>query len=252
MSADFVLVAPPLVLLLLAALACALLARGEQARRERQAQVVDALRPRSRDGAFAPWPEPRPAGTLAAAGLGHAFPDREEPEMSVSPAPRLEDDVLVTADGYRRLCIELEALQTVRRAALTEQLREAREDSDPDNPVLFDLLEEQAQLEGRISLLEAQVAAAQVVRHAADGSAGIGSCVRVRHCDSGDVAEYDLVGPIESDVGNGRVSVGAPVGRALLGRVGGDTVVVDTPGGPKQLEILSVIAAGARDARKAA
>lgn len=140
----------------------------------------------------------------------------------------------------------------MRRGALTEQLREAHEDSDPDNPLLFDLLEEQAQLEGRISVLEAQVAAAQVVRHAADGSAGIGSCVRVRHCDSGDIAEYDLVGPIESDVGNGRVSVGAPVGRALLGRVGGDTVVVETPRGPAQLEILAVIAADERHAREAA
>ena len=172
--------------------------------------------------------------------------------MSATPAPHVEDDVLVTADGYKRLCVELEALRTVRRAALTEQLREAREDRDIDNPLLFDLLEEQAQLEGRISLLEARVAAAQVVRHAADGSAGIGSCVRVRDCDSGDVAEYDLVGPIESDAGNGRVSVGAPVGRALLGRVGGDTVVVDTPRGQKQLEILAVIAADAGDAREAA
>jgi transcription elongation factor GreA len=172
--------------------------------------------------------------------------------MSASPALRAQDDVLITADGYTRLRAELEMLRTVRRAALTEQLRETREDGDPDNPLLFDLLEEQAQLEGRISLLEARVAAAQVVRHAADGSAGIGSCVRVRHCDSGDVADYDLVGPIESDVGNGRVSVGAPVGRALLGRVGGDTVVVDTPCGPKQLEVLAVICAGAGNATEAA
>jgi transcription elongation factor GreA len=204
-----------------------------------------------RDGAFAPWPKPRPAGTLAAAGLGHAFPDREEFEMSAAPALHAEDDVLVTAGGYERLRTELEMLRTVRRAELTEQLREAREDSDPDNPVLFDLLEEQAQLEGRISLLEAQVAAAQVVGHTADGSAGIGSCVRVRHCDSGDVAEYDLVGPTESDVGNGRVSVGAPVGRALLGRVAGDAVVVETPRGPRQLEILAV-SPGAGDTRAVA
>jgi transcription elongation factor GreA len=164
--------------------------------------------------------------------------------VSALPALDAEDALLVTAHGYERLCAELETLRTVRRAALTEQLREAREDGDPDNPVLFDLLEEQAQLDGRISLLEAQVAAAQVVRPAADGAAGIGSCVRVRHCESGDVAEYDLVGPIESDVGNGRVSVGAPVGRALLGRCGGETVVVETPRGRQQLEILAVIPVG--------
>ena len=172
--------------------------------------------------------------------------------MSASPALRDDDDLLMTPAGYERLRDELELLRTVRRAALTEQLRETREDGDPDNPLLFDLLEEQAQLESRISLLEAQVVSAQVVRHAADGSAGIGSSVRVRHCDSGDVAEYDLVGPIESDAGNRRVSVEAPVGRALLGRVCGDTVVVDTPRGPTRLEVLAVSAAGAADVKEAA
>lgn len=172
--------------------------------------------------------------------------------MSASPERPTEDDLLITAAGYERLRSELEMLRTVRRAELTEQLRETREDGDADNPLLFDLLEEHAQLERRISLLDAQVSAAQVVQHAADGSAGIGSSVRVRHCDSGEVAEYDLVGPIESDAGRGRVSVGAPVGRALLGRACGDTVVVDTPRGPKQLEVLAVVAAGAGDVKEAA
>jgi transcription elongation factor GreA len=229
MALTWSLITPPLVLLLLGALACASVARGEQARREQQARIVDALRSRR---------EP--------------IPDREELEMNVSPAPQVEKDLLVTAHGYERLRAELETLRTVHRAALTEQFREAREDRDPDNPALFDLLEEQVQLEGRISLLEAQVAGAQVVRPTGDGAAAIGSRVRVRHCDSGDVAEYDLVGPIESDVGNGRVSVAAPVGRAVLGRMGGDTVIVATPRGPKQLEILAVKAADPRDAREAA
>jgi transcription elongation factor GreA len=172
--------------------------------------------------------------------------------MSASPAPHVEDDFLVTAEGYSRLRAELETLRTVRRPALTEQLREAREDNDPDNPALFDLLEEQAQLEARISLLAAQVAGAQVARPADNGAAAIGSSVRVRHRDSGEVAEYDLVGPIEADVGNGRVSIAAPVGRALLDRVRGDIVVVETPRGLKRLEILSVAPARGADARKAA
>lgn len=172
--------------------------------------------------------------------------------MSVSPGPRAEDDLLITAGGHGRLRAELELLRTVRRSALTEQLRETREDGDPDSSLLFELLEEQAQLEARINLLETLVAAARVVSHAADGSAGIGSRVRVRHRDGGDVAEYELVGPIEADIGNGRVSVGSPVGRALLGRRHGETVVVETPRGPKHLEILAVVAAGARHAKEAA
>jgi transcription elongation factor GreA len=161
-------------------------------------------------------------------------------------------DVPVTAAGYAHLRHELETLREVRRPQLAEHFRQAREDSDPDNPVLFDLFEEQAQLEARINALEAQVAAARVVAPTADGSAGIGSSVRVRHCDSGEIAEYELVGPIESDAGNGRVSVEAPVGRALLGGRRGETVLLDTPRGSEQLEILSVGLVGGRAAKRAA
>ena len=100
----------------------------------------------------------------------------------------------------------------MRRPTLAEQLREARDDGDPDNPVLFDLVEELEQLERRINLLEAQVAAARVALPAGDGAAGIGSCVRVRYCDSDEVAEYHLVGPIEPHVGNNRVSIFSDLG----------------------------------------
>lgn len=171
--------------------------------------------------------------------------------MSAWRVATVDEDLLVTAVGYDQLCAELEALRTVRRREMAERLREVREDGDPDNPLLFDLLEEQAQLEWRIAVLEAQAAAARIVAPAADGRAGIGSCVRVRHSDGGEVAEYDLVGVIEADVGNGRVSVGAPVGRALVGHRRGDSVAVETPCGTTRLEILSVRPL-ARASRKAA
>jgi transcription elongation GreA/GreB family factor len=96
------------------------------------------------------------------------------------------------------------------------------------------------------------VAAARIVGPAADGTAGIGSCVRLRHGDSGEIAEYELVGPIESDVGSGCVSVGAPVGRALVCRRRGSTVAVETPRGTMQLEILSVVPVVQRAAKEAA
>ena len=171
--------------------------------------------------------------------------------MSAFPATIVED-VLVTADGYGHLCAELETLRTLRRQEMAAQLRAVREDGDPDNPALFDLLEEQARLEARVALLEEQTAAARIVPPAADGTAGIGSRVRVRHDDSGEVADYQLVGAIESDVGNGRVSVVAPVGRALLGHRRGDWVTVETPRGTMQLEVLSVRPPAQRQAREAA
>jgi transcription elongation factor GreA len=170
----------------------------------------------------------------------------------VSAFPAASDgELLVTASGYGRLVDELNALRTVRRSELAEHFRQVREDADPDNPVLFDLLEEQAQLEALISLLEAQLASARIVEPSGDGSAAIGSRVRVRHA-GGEIAEYELVGPVESDPGNGRVSVEAPVGRALVGARRGDVVLIETPRATEQLEILSVRSAAPSRARSAA
>lgn len=191
------------------------------------------------DGAIAPWPYVDRESTLVSADLGYVFIEREECEVNTFAAA-IDGDVVVTADGYRKLCAELETLRTVRRQELTEYVRDARADRDPDNPMLFDLLEEQAKLEGRINFLDAQVALARIAGPANDGTAGIGSCVRVRNCGNDDVAEYYLVGAVESDVSVGRVSVEAPVGRALLGRRGGETVSVETPLGTMRLERLSV------------
>jgi transcription elongation factor GreA len=143
--------------------------------------------------------------------------------------------------GGDQAAAELERLRTNGRVEMSERLREAREDGDlANNPALYELLEEQVQLERRIAILEGQLAAAEVVVPAADGAASIGSFVRVRDGQAGDLAEYELVGPIEADIANGRVSVEAPVGRALLGPGAGAVLDVKTPSGTLGLKILSV------------
>jgi transcription elongation factor GreA len=151
-----------------------------------------------------------------------------------------DQTLLISAEGYEQRCRELDDLRNEARRDFGERLREARQEGDfADNPGLYDLLEEQAQLERRIALLEAQLAAAEIVAPATDGRAGIGSLVRV--CDGdGATFEYELVGPLESDLDNGRVSIGAPVGQALLGQRTGACVEVAAPRGPVKLEIVSV------------
>jgi transcription elongation factor GreA len=154
--------------------------------------------------------------------------------------------LIVTPDGYEQLRSELERLCTEGRAEMSERLREAREDGPlADNPALYELLEEQVRLERRIATLEGRLAAAEIVVPAADGAAGIGSVVRVRDRQTGDLAEYELVGPIESDIANGRVSIDAPVGRALVRRTAGAVVDVETPSGKLGLQVLSVRTPGA-------
>ena len=152
-----------------------------------------------------------------------------------------ENRVLMTAEGFERLCGELEELRTGERRRLAELLREARADGAlDDNPALFDLLDEHAHLEQRIATLEAQLAAAEIAPPPRDGRVGIGSIVRVRDSTGGDVFEYELVGPLEADAANGRITSAAPVGRALLGRRRGARVEVATPRGTVALDVLGV------------
>jgi transcription elongation factor GreA len=153
----------------------------------------------------------------------------------------VEDGQLITADGLERLQRELEELRDFGRRDLAERFRSARHDGDvAENPALIGLLEEQGQLERRIAVLEMQVASARVVAPARGGVAGLGTSVRVRDGANGEIAEYTLVGALEADVGNGRVSLAAPVGRALVGRRKGDVVEVETPRGTISLEVLDV------------
>jgi transcription elongation factor GreA len=148
--------------------------------------------------------------------------------------------VLISAEGYERLCRELELLRTDARRELAERMRDARQDGDlADNPALHDLFEEQQQLERRIVALEGELAAAEIAAPAAEGHAGVGSVVRVRDAD-GATSQYELVGPLESDAGNGRVSIAAPVGQALLHQRAGTRVEVQAPRGRHALEVISV------------
>ena len=164
-----------------------------------------------------------------------------------------DETLLVTADGYAQLLAELELLTTRARSELSARLREARADGDlADNPALLDALEEQAQLEGRIALLEARRQAACIVVPSSDGTAGIGSRVRLRDVGTGELVEYELVGPIEGNASSGRVSVEAPVGRALVGAGAGDVVAVDAPRGTLRFTVISVDSDGGRAREKAA
>jgi transcription elongation factor GreA len=155
---------------------------------------------------------------------------------------------LITREEYEYLRAEIAKLCDA-RPEMIERLRAARDNGNlDDNPMLYDVLEEQAQLEHRITHLRGQLAAAKVVQPNGDGIAGIGNSVRLRDLATNEVVEYELVGGIEANVGDGRVSIAAPVGRAVLGARAGEVVDVTTPRGNIQVEVLEVRAISARKA----
>jgi transcription elongation factor GreA len=109
-------------------------------------------------------------------------------------------------------------------------------------------LEDQEFLERRITTLEAVLAVARVVDHPPrDGTVGVGSRVRLRDIDSGNTTEYLVVGSIEADPVERKLSSESPVGRALLGRRAGDILDVNAPRGTMRFRILGVH----NDARRA-
>lgn len=147
----------------------------------------------------------------------------------------------ITRQGYDRLQAELAELVTVDRAEIARWLREAREDGgEPgENLDLGEALEEQALLERRIAELRGRLAIARIVEYAADGTAGVGSHVHLRN-PSGHTVLYQLVGALEGDPGKRLLSIDSPVGQALLGRVEGDVVDVEAPGGRRRYEIVAI------------
>lgn len=156
-----------------------------------------------------------------------------------------EQDVILTREGLKQLEEELEYLRAVKRQEVAERLKEAIALGDlSENSEYDDAKNEQAFTEGRILELEKMVRNAKVIEDGADnqqeGVIVVGSVVKVKDIEFDEVDEYRLVGTVEADPMNNRISNESPVGRALLGHKAGEMIDVEAPAGVIKLEILEV------------
>jgi transcription elongation factor GreA len=160
-----------------------------------------------------------------------------------TPAP-VAAPILLTEAGLRARKDELVELRQAKRSDIGRRLRDAHGYGDRGgNDEYLATREDEAIIDARIAGLEATLAHASVVEeHRRPGVVGLGSIVTVDDVGSGAGARYRLVGSHEAR-SPGDVSIGSPVGQALLGRRAGDTVVVDLPDGrSRDLRIASVAA----------
>jgi transcription elongation factor GreA len=151
---------------------------------------------------------------------------------------------VITRDGLERLTDELEQLRTSGRQEIAERLRAAVSTNANvvESAEYHEARDDQATLERRIAVLEERIALAQLADpDGTNGLVDVGERVGVRHVESGRRVQYQLVGALEADVSQGRVSVLSPVGRALVGRRRGDVAVVEAPQGEVRLKILSIV-----------
>jgi transcription elongation factor GreA len=153
------------------------------------------------------------------------------------------DKIPMTVEGYARLQVELKQLKSVERPAVIRAIAEAREHGDlSENAEYHAARERQSFIEGRLSEIEDQIARAEVidVSKLSGDVIKFGAKVRIADEDSGEEQTYQIVGAVESDINHGRLSITAPLARALIGKRIGDSVEVTTPRGSKAYEIVDV------------
>ena len=153
-----------------------------------------------------------------------------------------KQDTVLTAEGLKKLTAELEELKSVARKRVADRIREAKQFGEIGENSEYEAAKaEQALVEGRIETLQYLLQTARVVDAPEDdGRVAVGCTVRVRDAAGGAEVVYHLVGALEADPSENRISNQSPIGEALIGHTAGETLKVQTPSGSQTFVIVSV------------
>jgi transcription elongation factor GreA len=150
----------------------------------------------------------------------------------------------ITVQGAQRLRAELENLKSVKRPQIIAAIAEARAHGDlKENAEYHAAREMQGFIEGRIQELESVLSNAQLIDVSTlnpGGKVVFGATVTLADEDSGEEVRYQIVGELEADIKRGLISITAPIARALIGRMEGDSIQIEAPGGKRGYEIVTV------------
>ena len=154
------------------------------------------------------------------------------------------DRVLVTAKGAEQLAAELKNLKSVERPKVIEEIAVARAHGDLSENAEYDAAKEsQGFIEGRIKELEASLSVAEVIDPSklnVSGKVVFGTLVTLYDVEAGSEVQYQVVGDLEADIDQGKISISSPIGRALIGKLEGDEFTFQAPAGEKAYEIIKV------------
>ena len=149
----------------------------------------------------------------------------------------------MTPEGHAAMKNELKHLTTVERPKISLEIGVARDHGDlKENAEYHAAKDKQGLIEARIAELEDKISRADVIdtTNLSGDKVRFGAWVNLEDADSGQKSEYRSVGPDESDLKQGTISVTSPMARALVGKSEGDEVEVRAPGGAKVYEIVQV------------
>jgi transcription elongation factor GreA len=154
------------------------------------------------------------------------------------------DRVPVTREGYEALKKELENLKKVERPQNLLAIEEARAHGDlSENAEFAAAKDRQGFIEGRIGELGFKLANADIINpdKLPKDRAAFGHKVLLENVDTGEDVAYQLVGPDESDIERGRISISSPLGRAIIGKKPGDELTLEAPAGKRVYELVEIL-----------
>lgn len=154
-----------------------------------------------------------------------------------------DKEIVLTACGLKKIEQELEQLRTVHRKRVAERIRDSKQFGEfSENAEYEDAKIEQAFVEGRIEDLKRILMHAHVVEadEVQTDLVGIGSIVKVRDLETADEWEYHIVGSVEADPAEDKISNESPVGESLMGCRVGDKIQVEIPAGVARYEIVGI------------
>ena len=150
----------------------------------------------------------------------------------------------VTKEGYRALQEEIDRLKKIERPQIIRAIEEARGHGDlSENAEYIYAKERQSLIEGRIQDLENKLGTAEIIDtiRSAGSRVVFGSKFILCNTDTDEEMTLQIVGIDESDIARGKISVESPMAKALIGKKLDDEVVVDTPNGKREFEVIEII-----------
>lgn len=153
------------------------------------------------------------------------------------------DRIPMTKEGHTALQNELNYLKKVERPKNIKAIEEARAHGDlSENAEYAAAKDRQSFLEGRIMELAFKLSSADIIDPSKlpKDRASFGCQVLLENVDTGETVQYQLVGPEESNIEEGRISITSPLGQAILGKKASDELVLNAPGGKRCYELVDI------------
>ena len=149
--------------------------------------------------------------------------------------------IYLTQEGLEDLKKELEYLKVEKRPEVINALKEARALGDLSENAEYDAARtEQAEVENKITEIEKMLEHAEIISDINTGKVSIGAKVTIKYIDDDEEDEYTIVGSKEADPFNNRISNESPLAKAIIGSKVGEKVIVDSPNGKYEVEIMAI------------